>query len=801
VYTDSPRGARRGGAELNDRISAPAPSMRVQLRTALLAGGIAATCGLPAGATNWSGPALRLMHTGGGFPALELTRRRGGPTVTLPPHWLNLNNQGSADVPAIVEQLTRARLVGMPLVCVVLSDSLMVPPVSAGTRQLMELVQQHHPTAVVLVRWLIESFEYLPRYGMRKQDIGNTSRFYTTGMNSPSSAWATSAAANFSLALHGLDEAFPGMIAGVQLEGLETGEWFLPPAENGNDNSDNVPGLFVGDYSDEMTREFCAAEGDQCGASSPSASERNTATLGNALLQWDHRSAPAARSARFNHFLSQRVVGVISLLAEAIKRETGGTALALAFYCYLFELSDSRLPGSGHLACAELESGAPQLDGIASPYQYGTYARAPGGQLTTHGPIDSPGLHGKVWMVEDDTRTVLAAPDGLRFATTVNATVNILRRNAYTAMLHKAGIYWLDLACQGWFGRPDNATTLAATSAIWTMAAHVRQQWSRLLGSPKLQLERFPSEVAIFVDEQSAAAGPLLGLDGTLAAGSLFEPALIRDPWHALAGIGAPVRVFLLSDLHLPTFPAGQFKLCVFLNAIAIGPSTRDVIREKLETNNKSLVWVYAPGLLGAINQSVMLPNITATASLTGLPLRTGAGNSSLISTFVKGLPPESGPFQLPVSLAGAAYGGIIPGAVAPWLYSDEVAGVTVLARYATGNASIATARVGTTHSSTFIGTPGPPTALWRALARAAGVHMFVDDHGGDAVETGGAGLLFLAGGQNSTQSQRSIHLPGNFTVSNEFGNVVCSEAAPCTSFQTAPMGPGENRLYWLTGV
>ena len=39
------------------------------------------------------------------------TRRRGGPTVTLPPHWLNLNNQGSADVPAIVEQLTRARLV------------------------------------------------------------------------------------------------------------------------------------------------------------------------------------------------------------------------------------------------------------------------------------------------------------------------------------------------------------------------------------------------------------------------------------------------------------------------------------------------------------------------------------------------------------------------------------------------------------------------------------------------------------------------------------------------------------------
>ena len=334
------------------------------------------------------------------------------------------------------------------------------------------------------------------------------------------------------------------------------------------------------------------------------------------------------------------------------------------------------------------------------------------------------------------------------------------------------------------------------------MAVHVRQQWSRLLGSAKLQVELFPSTVAIFVDEQSAAAGPLLGLDGTTAAGYPFEAALIRDPWHALAGIGAPVRVFLLSDLHLPTFPAEQFKMCVFLNAIAVGPSTRAVVREKLESDGKSLVWMYAPGLFGAgINQSALMPTVTTAAALTGLPLRLGAGNSSLITTFVKDLPPKSGPFQMPASLAGAAYGGIIPGAVAPWLYSAEVEGVTVIARYdATGDASVVTARVGTTHSSTFIGTPGPPTALWRALARAAGVHCYVVDDGGDAVETGGAGLLFLAG-PNSTQSQRTIRLPGNFSVSDEFGNAVCGEAAPCASFQTPAMGSGENRLYWLAGA
>jgi hypothetical protein len=64
----------------------------------------------------------------------------------------------------------------------------------------------------------------------------------------------------------------------------------------------------------------------------------------------------------------------------------------------------------------------------------------------------------------------------------------------------------------------------------------------------------------------------------------MFETALIRDAWHTVAGIGAPVRVFLLSDLHLPNFPK-QFKLCIFLNAIAVGLGTRAVIREKLQNS------------------------------------------------------------------------------------------------------------------------------------------------------------------------------------------------------------------------
>lgn len=80
---------------------------------------------------------------------------------------------------------------------------------------------------------------------------------------------------------------------------------------------------------------------------------------------------------------------------------------------------------------------------------------------------------------------------------------------------------------------------------------------------------------------------------------------------------------------------------------------------------------------------------------------------------------------------------------------------------------------------------------------------MFVDATGADedpyqradAVETGGSGLLVLAG-PSTTPSRRTVTLPNNFTVEDEFGRVVCE--APCSSFQTAVLGPGDNVLFWL---
>lgn len=282
---------------------------------------------IPLNQALWSGPELRLLHTQpGNFPALQLapqginrsTVEPGLAASThiagelLPPFWLNLNNQGYPNISAITVQIIRAREAGLQLLAVVLSDDLVVPPVAGPTKQIMALVQEHHPTAKLLVRWyLSRAVGEHPEWEMVLQNISNPAQNTSTdahdlrGMSSPTTAWANEAAANLSTSLAHLDASFPGKIAGVVLEGLETGEWFLPP-------SDPV-GMMAGDYAQEMRTEFCAAHGGDGDCHLPTAQERNNATLGNALLQWRHSLDASARSFHYNRFISQKVASAVSV--------------------------------------------------------------------------------------------------------------------------------------------------------------------------------------------------------------------------------------------------------------------------------------------------------------------------------------------------------------------------------------------------------------------------------------------------------------------------------------------------------
>jgi hypothetical protein len=395
---------------------------------------------------------------------------------------------------------------------------------------------------------------------------------------------------------------------------------------------------------------------------------------------------------------------------------------------------------------------------------------------------------------------------------TTKGTVNLIRRNMYTAMLHRQGLYWLDLESVGWWGRDDNASMIAATDAIWSNASHVLTQWQALLDSPTLQMNILPpAEVAIFVDEVSAGARPLLGRGGTIPLGFPFEIALQQQPWQDIAGIGAPVRVYLMSDLLHENFPFSEIKLAIVLNAFMVGLEIRQAVKSKLQRNGRTVAWIYAPGLFDADScggSGGCEPDAAAASQLVGLPLLLNSTSSVSLATTFEAHPGSVGPV-LPASVLGSSYGAQL-GTVSPWLSCAEGAGkMSVLGRYASGAPSVCWSNHAVAnHSAVFVGTPQPPTNFWRSIAQAAGVHLYTDGIGlddnvagthADAVEVGGGALLLHAGTGALNGTKRRVHLPRKLAVKSEWGgDSVCATESPCDSFETEELANGESILYWL---
>ena len=110
-------------------------------------------------ASAWTGPALRVVRSSGGFPALAL----GANNASLAPtFWLNIVNNVHFDgEAATAEEIVRAREAGVRVLSVCLStawvdgmpDWLNFTAVnrSVGTQSTFSLIAEHHPTAVRMV--------------------------------------------------------------------------------------------------------------------------------------------------------------------------------------------------------------------------------------------------------------------------------------------------------------------------------------------------------------------------------------------------------------------------------------------------------------------------------------------------------------------------------------------------------------------------------------------------------------------------------------------------------------------------
>ena len=302
----------------------------------------------------------------------------------------------------------------------------------------------------------------------------------------------------------------------------------------------------------------------------------------------------------YAQFASDLVADIIAGLASAIKTLSQGKLIVAASYGYTLEFAGRN--DSGHLALGRLLQ-SPDIDIVAGPNSYA--GRGAGSPAAFGAPLDSVTLHGKLWLVEDDTKTFLADEEtddtyNPKIASGAD-TQAIHQRHFGAALAHRAGVTWMDLWGQGWLNSPDIWRELGGLTAQAT-------RWEQVAPA------KTPApDVAVLVDEASLAylKNDPNGL-GTHLVGRTRD-LLLRT--------GGSVGFYLQSDVTRADFP--DSKLYLFLNALRLTTAERQAIRERLQKPGKTLAWLYAPGVFDENG-----PSSEEVGEVVGMALRPQPWNS-----------------------------------------------------------------------------------------------------------------------------------------------------------------------------
>jgi hypothetical protein len=453
-------------------------------------------------------------------------------------------------------------------------------------------------------------------------------------------------------------------------------------------------------------------------------------------------------------------------LCRTVKEATGGTRLAGAFYGYLLDLawnggffrerpdSDySTYQRSGHLGLGRVLA-APEVDFLVSPYSYGF--RGMGGDAPSMLPAESVRLHGKLLLIEDDTRTHLDDQDpNYGQVKTFEASRTILRRNLSHDLTHAEGAWW----------------------ALWKVDSVKEPRFEPLLSEFKTVGER-----SMLLDRSSAAEIAVLIDDESFfyetCRYNLDIPLIFQQRLWGLPKIGAPFDVFLLDD-----FLAGKlraYKLYIFLNPFRLDPGRRKAMARELRRDGRAALWIYAPGYL---KDAPALENME---ELTGI--RFGLGEQPW------GPLVHVTDFEHPLTegLSQDLFWGT-NAKLGPLFYVDDPAARTLgEVVYSQGNCRPGFAvKEFPGWRSVYSAAPNIPANVLRNIARWAGVHIYSD--AGDVLHASRSflGVHTLSGGR------RTFNLPAKAAaVDDVFGKKTIAKNV--SAFEVM-LNPHSTELYALT--
>ncbi|MCS6776039.1 MAG: hypothetical protein RMJ43_04415 [Chloroherpetonaceae bacterium] len=672
-----------------------------------------------------SPPATEEEETTDRTVGAHLVTRQGIPEIHIhgvpyPPVLFFGNMEDEKSRSRVISQIRRAARHGVhlhstliELPCPITEDSAALDEIDRRLRAVLDA----DPEGYVMPRII-----FVPARGWKREYPTDISTYAdgTTGDPSVTSErfWLEAEHSLTTLIAHILRQEWGRRVFGYH---LERGEWFQP-ADLGYDRSIANRDAFRDWLRERYHNNLVALraawyDGDV---------QFHTAEIPPLILKPDQNRAfyETRRERRyidFNEFTSETTARRLIALARAVKKATQNQALVSVCYGYTFEFGH---PFSGHLALNQLLS-CNAINLICGPPSYRD--RKAGGAASLPAPVDSPPIHGKLWMSEDDTKTYLAparqpADDfnprlGDRFLTEQAQ----LRAMGY-ALTHHIGIGFMDLWGEGWLDE----------DSLWERIGGFARRYAQVLRHH--ERPRCPDVIAM-IDEKS-----LLHIQ----RGEPFFRRVTQGVRDVLQRAGVSYGVYLQSDLLSARFPTGA-RLYLFLTPYRLTVEQRQAIHEKLQRDGKTLVWLYAPGSCEERPGVGGVMEETATATV-GITLRQQEWNSELGSRVLK---PDH---PLTAYMTQREYG--IRERLNPSFFVDDPDAVAIAEYQGSGLTSLAVKTLGD-WQSVFVGDPCLPLELLRGICRFAGVHVWTPQ-GDDVVSIGDGWVMLHA----TRDGHRVLQLP-----------------------------------------
>ena len=428
--------------------------------------------------------------------------------------------------------------------------------------------------------------------------------------------------------------------------------------------------------------------------------------------------------------------------ARIIKEQTKNKKLVVLFYTS---------PQSGHPPLGPGQRGGgnlqeildcPDVDIICNPYDYRN--RQHGGVGLVNNMIDSIIAHGKMYFVEDDTRTHTAPYNHFGKTANMKESKEVFIRMLPQLLQYNLG-HWLFDFGSGYDAQPE----------LFELFEKMRKIRENFKTKP------FRPEIALVFDTVSS-----LYLRGSNEVSINFFN-MQRD--YPL--MGAPFGRYLLSDVCAGKVPP-ETKVLFFLNAYKIDDKQRKQLHKVLAAGGKTAVWFHAPGYIDGKKASV--ENIFKTTGIA-------------VERMKK---PVAARYELTKNYSNLKKGhifGVYNKLSTLFKIKTHQEGVSYLAKYEKSqNPALAVKRMGNWTSILFCGVRFGPE-IFRAIVKENGAHIFCNSNDSISGSSNFIGISAVKSGKKTLLFKKRVDLMDIFT-----GKKVASRVKQ----YTLTMNKGESRIF-----